>query len=248
MRWLLAVEEDLPPTGALVLFSLDAPAAEREQLYALLSVEERERAARFAFHDLAARFIIAHGRLRQVLAPQVGMAPQEIEFASRSHGKPYLTGPAADAHIQFNLSHSDGWGLIGWMTDVEIGVDVEKWRGMRDEAALVRRFFSDVEIGAYEALPTHARTEGFFNCWTRKEAYIKAVGRGLGLPLDSFDVSLDSGAGARLLRPSAHCEAGRCWSLAAPDGPPRTSIAVVVESENLVVLQDMHASGHAGCR
>lgn len=181
---------------------------------------------------------MAHGRLRQLLAPLVGVAPQQIEFAHRSHGKPYLIGPAAQSGIQFNLSHSDDCGLIGWAVDCEIGVDVEKWRGMRDEAALVRRFFSDVEIAAYDALPEHNRTEGFFNCWTRKEAYIKAVGRGLGLPLDSFDVSLESGQGARLLRTSTHCEVGRCWSLAAPDAPSRMSIAVVLESENLVVLPD----------
>jgi 4'-phosphopantetheinyl transferase len=114
-------------------------------------------------------------------------------------------------------------------------VDIERWRAMRDEAAVVRRFFSRLEIEAYDALPPARRSEGFFNCWTRKEAYVKAVGRGLGLPLHSFDVTLDRGPGARLLRLSTHDGDDRSWRLAAPQGPEDTSMAVVLEADNLVV-------------
>ena len=99
-------------------------------------------------------------------------------------------------------------------------------RGAVDEAALAR-------------LSDDARRVRFFQLWTLKEAYIKAVGRGLGLPLDSFDVSLGRGSEARLLRASALCEDARCWSLAAPEGPPRTSLAVVLESDSIVVLPDI---------
>jgi 4'-phosphopantetheinyl transferase len=201
----------------------------------LLSPEERDRAARFHAAEHGARFIVAHARLRQLLAPQLGIAPEQIAFAAGPHGKPELAGAAAAAAVGFNLSHSGGLGLAGWARGRQIGVDVEAWRPMRDAAALVRRFFSPAENRAWEALPPAARTEGFFNIWTRKEAYVKAVGRGLGLQLASFDVSAGNGADARLLRPSAHCSDGRRWSLAAPQGPPEVSLAVVLEGDNLLL-------------
>lgn len=224
-----------------MLFPLDVPPAERESLHALLCDAERQRADRFLFPHLRQRFIVAHGRLRQLLGAASGIAPTRLEFATAAHGKPLLAGDSAGAGLHFNLSHSDGWGLVGWTHGREIGVDVERWRPMRDEAALVRRFFSSVENAAYDALAPDLRTEAFFNCWTRKEAYIKAVGRGLGLPLDSFDVSMSRGDEARLLRASTHCEDGRTWSLAAPDGPAGLSLAVVLESDNVVVLPDLTA-------
>jgi 4'-phosphopantetheinyl transferase len=125
---------------------------------------------------------------------------------------------------------------VGWARGRELGVDIEVWRQTSDEAALVRRFFSPLEIAAYEALPAERRREGFFNCWTRKEAYVKAVGRGLGLALDSFDVALEGADGALLLRPSPLCADGRCWSLAAPRGRAGVSLAVVLEADNLMLL------------
>lgn len=216
-------------------FSLDVPPGQLAALGELLAPGERARAARFLLPGLAAHFTVAHARLRQLLSPLLGIAPAGIEFATGAHGKPRLAGAAAGADIHFNLSHSGSFGLVGWARHHEIGVDIEAWRPMRDEAALVRRFFSAAEIAAYEALPPAQRSEGFFNCWTRKEAYVKAVGRGLTLPLDSFDVSLDTGPGARLLRPSAQADDARCWSLAAPQGPPRASLAVVLACEQLAI-------------
>ena len=237
MRWQLAPGDGAAPCGALVLFSLDVPDEARSVLHALLSDEERARAARFLFPELAARFIVAHARLRLLLADVLGIAAADIELTAGEFGKPRLAGDAAGSSVHFNLSHSGGWGLVGWARQREIGVDVECWRPMRDERALVHRFFSPHEIAAYESLPPPGRTEGFFNCWSRKESYIKAVGRGLGLPLDSFDVSLDRPA--LLLRTSAHCEDGRRWSLAAPAALAGMSVAVVLESDTLVLLPEL---------
>ncbi len=239
MRWQISTTPTAHPCGALLLFPLDIPEPERAVLYAVLGPAERQRAGRFLFPQLAERFTVAHGRLRQLLGEVLGASPADLEFATARHGKPLLAGAFADAGLHFNLSHSDGWGLVGWCHGRHIGVDVEHWRVMRDERALVRRFFSASENAAYDALAPAERSEAFFNCWTRKEAYIKAVGRGLGLPLDSFDVSLGRGSEARLLRASALCEDARCWSLAAPEGPPRTSLAVVLESDSIVVLPDI---------
>ena len=179
------------------------------------------------------RYVVAHGRLRQLLAPLAGIAATAIEFTAGTDGKPALAGTAAASGLHFNLSHSGTLGLVGWSWRREIGVDVEIWRGMRDEEALVRRYFSAHEIAAWEALPAGQRHEAFFNLWTRKEAYVKALGRGLGLPLHSFDVTHGNGAAARLLRVSALAADARPWSLAAPAAGAAASLAVVLQAETL---------------
>jgi 4'-phosphopantetheinyl transferase len=163
------------------------------------------------------------------------MEAKVIDFAAGADGKPQLAGAAATSELCFNLSHSAGWGLVGWSWRRDIGVDVEAWRVMRDAAALVRRYFSAAEIAAWEALPQEPREQAFFNLWTRKEAYVKALGRGLSLPLHSFDVSHESGNGARLLRSSELAGDARPWSLAAPEIDAKVSLAVVLQAETLTV-------------
>jgi 4'-phosphopantetheinyl transferase len=181
------------------------------------------------------RYTVAHGQLRLLLSQQLGCEPRQIEFAAAAHGKPELAGAAAGAGLRFNLSHSGAAGLVGWSWRRDIGVDVEVWRTMSDEAALVQRYFSTTESASWSALPQSLRHEAFFNLWTRKEAYVKALGRGLGLPLHSFDVSHESGTGARLLRASALAQDDRQWSLAAPVIGGAISLAIVLQSETLTV-------------
>jgi 4'-phosphopantetheinyl transferase len=201
------------------------------RLHSLLSDAERARAARFLSPLHRDRFAVAHGRKRELLAAQLGVDPVALQFDVAEHGKPHLAGPEAGSGLQFNLSHSGNRGLVGWANQRHLGVDIELWRPLDDEAALVRRFFSPAENAAYEALLPAERTRGFFECWTRKEAYIKAVGRGLGLPLDSFDVSFGAGRDPALLRPSADVPEGRSWALAAPSLGPGVSVAVILEGD-----------------
>jgi 4'-phosphopantetheinyl transferase len=179
---------------------------------------------------------VAHARLRQQLGLLLKVDPANVALGSGEHGKPHIAGASDPAGLQFNLSHSGSLGLVGWAWGRAIGVDIEFWRPMSDEAALVRRYFSASEIAAWERLAPLQRTAGFFNCWTRKEAYVKAVGRGLGLPLDSFDVSLGEGADARLLRASAIGDDGRAWSLAALHVGERVSAAAVLEGDEFRII------------
>jgi 4'-phosphopantetheinyl transferase len=223
--------------GALYLFALDPPAAEVARLHSLLSADEQARAARFLSPLHRDRFAVAHGRLRELLASQLGVDPSALQFDTAEHGKPHLAGPQAGSGLQFNLSHSGDRGLVGWANQRHLGVDIELWRPLGDEAALVRRFFSPAENAAYEALAPAERTRGFFECWTRKEAYIKAVGRGLGLPLDSFDVSFGAGCEPALLRPSADVPEGRSWTLAAPSLGAGISVAVILEGDACHMVQ-----------
>jgi len=222
--------------GALCIFPLDLPAQEVRRLHSLLSPEEQARAARFLAPLHRDRFAVAHGRLREILAARLAVAPDLLQFDSGEHGKPHLAGSEGRSGLQFNLSHSADHGLVGWAQGRHLGVDVELWRPLGDEEALVRRFFSPVENAAYAALPAAGRTQGFFECWTRKEAYIKAVGRGLGLPLDSFDVSFGAGREPALLRPSAQVPGDRSWALAAPPVGPGISVAVMLEGDACHVL------------
>lgn len=217
-------------SACVELFPLVIPVAERDELARVLSIDEQERGARFMSKAHGEHFVVAHGRLRKVLGSALRLAPEAIEFAPGPHGKPELCGAAAAAGLRFNLSHSGGLGLIGWSWRREIGVDVEVWRTTRDQAALVHRYFSAMENAAWEALPPNQRLEGFFNLWTRKEAYVKALGRGLALPLNSFDVSLENGPGARLLRTEGPAADGRKWCLASPVMEPGLSVAVVLEA------------------
>lgn len=225
--WQIQATAGTPACGGLACFSLELAAAELQVLERLLDDGERERAARFLAPVHSARFIAAHGRMRQLLGGLLGVAPDVLRFQFGPHGKPALSD-GFEGGLRFNLSHSDSIGVLGWAWNREIGVDVESWRSLHDEAALVRRFFSPVEIRAYMEVGASMRTEAFFSIWTRKEAYVKAVGKGLGLPLDSFDVSHEPGAGARLLRCA---EADGVWSLAAPVTEPGVSLAVVIASE-----------------
>jgi 4'-phosphopantetheinyl transferase len=179
---------------------------------------------------------VAHGRLREILAARLEVSPETLQFGAAEHGKPHLAGPEARSGLHFNLSHSGDRGLVGWAEHRHLGVDIELWRPLGDEAALVRRFFSPAENAAYEALPESQRTQGFFECWTRKEAYIKAVGRGLGLALDSFDVSFGPGREPLLLRGSVQVHGDRAWSMAAPELGRGASAAVILEGDACHVL------------
>jgi len=203
----------------------------------LLAPDEQARAARFHAELHRTRFIAARGLMRRRLASLLNESPAALQFAQGEHGKPRLAGEAAGSGLAFNLSHSGSWALLGWSSRGEIGVDIELWRNLNDEAALVKRFFSPAENSAYDALPAATRQRGFFECWTRKEAYVKAVGRGLRLPLHSFDVSFGDNRPARLLRHSAEVDGERRWALTGVDVGSGASGAVVLEGETCHISQ-----------
>ncbi len=156
-----------------------------ERLGAHLSKAENQRLSRFHFADHRRRYQIGHGALRLILAGYLGCGPADVEFTAGPRGKPYLA--AAGPH--FNLSHSGKLALIG-VSKTEVGLDVEKVRRLDSLTEIARKHFSPSEFAALDALQGDARELAFYRCWTRKEAYIKALGEGLSMPLDVFDVSL----------------------------------------------------------
>jgi len=167
-------------------------------LESTLSQDERTRAARFILERDRNRFIAARGILRDLLGKYLQRTPQAIEFVYGPRGKPALAGDRSRPRISFNLSHSHGLAMIAIGREREVGIDVELIRPEVATEDIAKRYFSVNEVDELSKLPADVRTEAFFLCWTRKEAYIKAKGDGLHISLDSFDVSLSPGGAVTL--------------------------------------------------
>lgn len=184
----------------IVVARLDVAPETVRSLAARLSDAERQRAERFALDRDCRRFIVARGRLRQLLAARLALPPESVELVYGPRGKPALASHFAGSGWRFNVSHSGEVAAYAFARGREVGIDVEAVRTLRDSDSIAARFFSRQENAAYRALDPCEKDVGFFNCWTRKEAFIKALGDGLYHPLDRFDVSLAPAEPARILR------------------------------------------------
>jgi 4'-phosphopantetheinyl transferase len=187
-------------TVELIPVRLDAELSAVGELAQCLSDGERLRASRFVFERDRSRFIVGRARLRHLLSSRLGVQPDAVELVYGPRGKPGLSRRFADTALCFNVSHFEDVAVYAFSRGREIGVDVEAVRELRDADDIAVRFFSHRENEAYLALDPRDKPLGFFNCWTRKEAFIKALGDGLYFPLDRFDVSLTPGEPARILR------------------------------------------------
>jgi 4'-phosphopantetheinyl transferase len=212
---------------------LEAVAEEEERCRQILAPDELERASRYRFSRDRRAYVAARAVLRTILGRYVNSDPSEIAFSYSENGKPSLAPHSRANPIDFNVSHSGGLGLIGFTCKRQVGVDIEKIRARFDGDA-ISRFFSKQEQTELLLLPSEERDVGFFRCWTRKEAYIKAAGKGLSLPLQQFDVSVKAGDEDALLatRPDP-AESGH-WSLReVPVGPDYVG-AICVEGQGWV--------------
>lgn len=190
-----------------------------ERLYVALSDDERGRARRYRFARDRQQFIVARGALRGILSHYLGAEPARLRFVYSPYGKPSLDPAFGGEKLRFNLSHAGELALYAVTWGREVGIDLEPVRPEpADEAAtlfVAQQFFSPWEVQELMALPTEQRDLGFCACWTRKEAYIKARGEGLSLPLNQFDVSLSPGQPACLLRVCGAPQEVTRWSLVA---------------------------------
>ncbi|MCR9246728.1 MAG: 4'-phosphopantetheinyl transferase superfamily protein [bacterium] len=207
-------------------------AGDPEPFLAPLSAAERERASKFHFADHRRRYEITHGALRHVLAAYTGTAPAELQFRVGPRGKPYLDGSAAGAGPFFSLSHSGKLTLIGIATS-ELGVDCEKLRHLESFREIARKHFSEQEFTRLEALTETARLLAFYRCWTRKEAYIKALGEGLTMGLDTFDVSIDEEP--RLLACRGVGESAEGWAMLDVSPGPDFVAAIAIRAAERAV-------------
>lgn len=215
--WRASVDEFLPQLNGFFL---------------TLAAEEQTRAARFQFQRDREHFIVAHGLLREILCTYLSRSPQCLAFWYRSHGKPALARESGEDTIFFNMAHSYGVVIYAVARAREVGIDLEFIRRGLEVEQIADRFFSPGEVAALRALPTEFRENAFFTCWARKEAYIKARGGGLSLPLDQFQVSLNPGEPAALLTAETPGEARR-WSLQDLPPVPGYATALAVEGRSL---------------
>ncbi len=181
----------------------------------LLSDDEWSRANRFHFEEDRNAYIAARGVLRIILGQYLNAEPTQLRFTYNQYGKPFLLPETNPEKLQFNLSHSDGLALFAFTRQREIGVDLERIQRQFEFEEIAGRFFSPGEAALLHSLPDSMKPEAFFNCWTRKEAYIKAHGEGLSLPLASFDVTLKPGKPARLIRTRDSPPEATQWRLQA---------------------------------
>ncbi|MDX6528668.1 MAG: 4-phosphopantetheinyl transferase [Blastocatellia bacterium] len=208
--------------------SLEQSTETVQRLRQLLSPDEQARANAFHFENDRRHFIVARGCLRIILAGYLEIAPAEIEFSYAQRGKPQLA--ASVSQLKFNLAHSGSLALYALTLIGEVGIDLEHIRTDFTGDDIAKRFFSVTEADYLSRLPERVRHEAFLNCWTRKEAFLKAKGTGLSLRLDQFDVTLAPAEPAALLRTGwDETEAAR-WSLEALDVGRGYIAAVAVES------------------
>jgi 4'-phosphopantetheinyl transferase len=210
--------------------TLDLDDIELERLRATLSSDERDRAARFHFPKDQQHFVAARGTLRRILARYLDRAPEQFEFCYNPFGKPELAPGGDTDGLRFNLSHSQGMALYAFIRDYEIGVDLEGVRADFEWEDIAKRSFSPGEVEALRFVPAPLRAEAFFNCWTRKEAFVKARGEGLSLPLDQFEVSVAPGEPARLLRTTGDLQEASQWSIRELEPDPGYSAAIAVRA------------------
>jgi len=205
------------------------PEAAAHRLEQCLSADERDRMERFRFERDRRRYLIGRGLLRSLLGCYLDVAPQDLRFETTSAGKPHLA--SGQGQLQFNLAHSGEYVLIAIADGRAVGIDVEEVRDDFDAGEVAAHFFSPHEQRELETLTERLKIEAFFECWARKEAYVKARGEGLSLPLDQFDVSLRPGEPARLIatRPDP-AEASR-WQLSGLGVADGYKAALVVEGQ-----------------
>jgi len=175
-----------------------------------LTPDERRRAERFRFEYLRHSFVLTRGALRGLLGRYLHVPPAKIQIAYGSKGKPRLAEPGV---ATFNVSHSGDMAVFAFAAGCEIGVDVEEIRPLPDMLDIAQRFFCPAETAELISLSGNQRERAFFHCWTRKEAYIKALGEGLSVPLDDFQVTLRPGEPASIIHLAGDVDAGRTWRL-----------------------------------
>jgi 4'-phosphopantetheinyl transferase len=203
-------------------------------LHGLLADDERARAARFRFERDRSRYIVGRGVLRALLGGYLGVPAADVEFVYGAKGKPMLAG----AELWFNVTHSGPLALFAFTTRAEVGLDVELDEGDFARERIAERFFSPSEVQALRSLAVPLQARAFLTCWTRKEAFIKARGDGLSLPLDSFDVTLGVGSPAALLRTAWSVDEPGHWQLQDLSEPERGYIAALaIRSEGWRVIR-----------
>jgi 4'-phosphopantetheinyl transferase len=197
----------------------------------LLAADEIARADRFHFAKDRNHYIVARALLRKLLAAYLEINAEAVRLSYAEKGKPFLTDPAQST-LKFNVAHSHGLALYAFSPGREVGIDLEFIKEDLESEEIAERFFSPREVQVLMTIPAHLRKRAFFDCWTRKEAYIKARGEGLSMPLDQFDVSFAPGEPAALLRNDQEPVEVARWTMRNMTMPLGYVAALVAEGDD----------------
>ena len=196
--------------GAVVLWSVwIGGTPDPGRAGAVLTADELDRASSFVHDAHRTRYVLRRLALRELLGRYLHVEPSDVRFVYSDYGKPELPGET----LRFNVAHSEDLAVIGLTEHDRLGVDVERVRDLPDIDGVARAVFSDRELEVFDALPDSSKIRAFFDGWTRKEAFVKAVGKGLSQPLKVFDVTLRPGEEARLLELDGSTARAATWSL-----------------------------------
>lgn len=219
---------------------LDVPGSALAKLEHLLAAEEQMRASQFAFDSDRTRFIGGRATLRAILSRYLGITPAGIAFRYGPRGKPALD---VEGKVRFNISHSAGLALIAVVSRREVGVDLERIAPENACHEVASQLFSPVEAAALARLAPAEHLSAFFRCWTRKEAYVKARGDGLSIPLASFDVSPEKKNSPIVLNTSRGGEDASRWTVTDIDAGSGFAAALAVEGTGIEVRQFQWQAG-----
>jgi 4'-phosphopantetheinyl transferase len=217
--------------------SLDQPANMIAKLAPLLSRDERHRADRFHCPTDRLRFIAGRGILRKILATYLTLAPGEVRFVYNEYGKPFISDDQNRGTLSFNLSHSNSMVLYAVARGRRVGIDVEYMREDFATLEVSERFFSKDEFEALKVVAGDQRAKAFFNCWSRKESYIKAIGMGVSYPLDGFTVSLTPNVTPALLKIDADATEAARWKICELDVAEGYAVALIVENPPVSIMR-----------
>lgn len=208
---------------------LQQPETQIHRLQQTLSQEERIRAERFYFRRDREYFIVARGVLRDILARYLKRQPGQLNFCYNAHGKPALTTESGGKILSFNVSHSAGIAVYAVTCGRNVGIDIEHIRPEFADDKIAERFFSPGEVTRLRKLPITLQKDAFFDCWSRKEAFIKATGQGVAFGLDNFEVALTPGEPAMLLSVNGNRREADRWTLKNLTIHPGYAAAICVE-------------------
>jgi len=208
------------------------------ELSAILAPDERRRAERYYRAVDRERFIVARGVLRKIISIYLGVSPGDLEFSYNQYGKPQISAEQNSRNLNFNLSHSHEMALYALTIGRDVGIDIEYIREDFATLEIAEHFFAKAEVNALAALPAEERVKAFFNCWSRKESYIKALGLGISFPLDRFTVSIATGVPGLLKVEDDDHEPER-WTMYELSPGEGYAAAMIIEKPQ-VILRHCH--------
>jgi 4'-phosphopantetheinyl transferase len=201
----------------------------------VLAEEEQRRASGFVVDEPRRRFVAGRGALRILLGRYLNIEPQIVQFTSNPYGKPFLTPGIKTGGLEFNLTHTRRLVLAAFARGCRVGIDVEWLREINEFNEIAARFFTAGENAALGNIPENKRLAAFYEYWTCKEAFIKAIGEGVSHPLDSFEIEFKDEGAPHLHRLDQQASDSKLWTIKIFKPGAGYSAALAVEAAQINV-------------